>query len=199
MRAAVPLPILAFSILAPLAHAAEPATVAATTSPPEPAAASSSSSSSSFAAARPSAALGAIAGSVVGAGAGIVVASAVPGIRDTRQVAPLSVTMTAATLLGGTIGAGLGGVAGGGGGAAAAAAAATGALPGGLVGAAVGAMASFVTLSAVPTLATAPSVDEQLHPAVAVVQSLLWVGTAAGAVGGAVVGLSIADGCSASE
>jgi hypothetical protein len=194
----VPLPILAFSILAPLAHAAEPAAVAATTSPPEPAAASSSSSSSSFAAARPSAALGAIAGSVVGAGAGMVVASAVPGIRDTRQVAPLSVTMTAATLLGGTIGAGLGGVAGGGGGAAAAAAA-TGALPGGLVGAAVGAMASFVTLSAVPTLATAPSVDGQLHPAVAVVQSLLWVGTAAGAVGGAAVGLSIADGFATSE
>jgi hypothetical protein len=137
-------------------------------------------------------------GSVVGAGAGLVVASAVPDIRDAQQIAPLSLTMTAATLLGGTVGAAMGSVAGGGG-AAGAGAAAAGAVPGGLVGAAVGAMAGFVTLSALPTVATAPSVDGQLHPAVAVVQSLLWAGTAAGAAGGAAVGLSIADALSASE
>jgi hypothetical protein len=193
MRTAMPLPILPLLILAPLAHAAEPA-VDAPTSPSAPAA----TSAPAFAVARPTAALGALVGSVVGAGAGMVVASAVPDIRDAGQIAPLSLTMTAATLLGGTVGAGVGGVAGGVG-AAAAWAAAAGALPGGVVGAWVGAMAGFVTLSALPTVATAPSVDGQLHPAVAVVQSLLWVGTTAGAAGGAAVGLSIADAVVAHE
>ncbi len=137
-------------------------------------------------------AAGTVVGSIAGAGAGIAVAMAVPEIREAQQIAPLSLTMAASSFVGSALGAGIGSAVGGHD-TMATTAAVLGALPGAFVGAWVGIGAAFVAMTALPALATAPSGDGQLHPAVVIVQSLQWLGTTTGAVGGAALGLSVAD------
>jgi hypothetical protein len=137
-------------------------------------------------------AAGTVVGSIAGAVAGLAVAVAVPEIREAQQIAPLSLTMAASSIVGSALGAGVGSAVGGHD-TMATTAAVLGALPGGFVGAWVGIGAAYVAMTALPAVATAPSVDGQIHPAVVIVQSLQWLGTTAGAVGGAALGLSVAD------